>query len=217
MTSPRGDTARTLCLFGGAFNPPHLTHARVVRAALDQLDPDELVVLPSGQHPHKQDTGMAPAEVRLELCQLAFAGIDRVRVDDWEIRQPGLSYTVETVRHFRECTPGESRPYWIIGSDNLALLPTWHRSAELLELAILVTCPRADHPVTAELVDELGIGEAQKDEIMAHVLQIEPDAVSASAIRDALVTGASTEPWLHPEVAARIRALGLYGAKATDA
>jgi len=201
-----------ICLFGGAFNPPHRTHERVIRAALDQLPIERLVVLPCGSHPHKRDTGLAPAEERLELCRLAFAGIPGVEVDDWETRQPGLSYTVETVAHFREYATGGERPYWIIGADNLKILPSWHQPHELLRLAILVTCPRMGYPVDDEMLADLDLTEAERREILAHVLDVDPDAVSASELRRCLRDGDDATALLHPDVERRIRELDLYGA-----
>jgi len=199
-----------LCLFGGAFNPPHRTHERVIRAALAQLPVERLLVLPSGQHPLKLDDDMAPATARLELARIAFAGIAGVEVDDWETRQSGQSYTVETLLHFREYGGGVRRPYWILGSDNLEILPSWHRYREFLELAVPVTCPRAGHPVDAESLARLGLEARQRDEILAHVLRMPSDDVSASEIRTCLRRGESAARWLQPVVEQRIALLGLF-------
>ncbi len=202
-----------VCLFGGAFNPPHRTHERVIRAALAQLPIEEVVVLPCGSHPHKEDGGLAPAPARVELCHLAFDGIPGVRVDDWETRQTGLSYTVETVRYFREYVTAGERPYWIIGADNLTILPSWHRHHELLELAILVTCPRMGYPVDDKMLAEFDLNEAERAEILGHVLQVEADDVSASDLRQRLREHGDTSALLHPAVEQRIRELGLYQAE----
>lgn len=201
----------TLCLFGGAFNPPHRTHERVARAALARLPIDLLVILPTGHHPLKPERELAPAAARVELCRLAFGGIPRVRVDDWETRQPGPSYSVDTLRHYREYSAPGSRPYWIVGSDNLALLPQWHRYHEFLAMAVLVTVPRLGHPVSEHALAQLDLTRAEREEILAHVLAVEPDDVSASAIRARLRDGDPTDAWLDPAVARRIRELGLYG------
>lgn len=203
----------TLCLFGGAFNPPHLTHERIIRAALEQLPIDRVVVLPAGQHPLKNPTDMPPAQTRLELCQLAFEHLDRVEVNDWEVRREQRSYTVETLLHFREYVTGGERPYWIVGSDNLKILPSWHRHHELMDLAVLVTCPRMGHPVDASTFAATGLAEHQVNELRANVLAVEPDDVSASEIREYLRLGQSSSPWLRPAVEQRIRALRLYGAE----
>lgn len=207
----------SLCLFGGAFNPPHLTHERVIRAALAQLPVERVVVLPTGRHPLKDAGELAPAEARLELCRLAFGDLEgAVEVDDWELRQSGPSYTVDTLHHFREYAAGGARPYWIIGSDNLKILPSWHRHRELCELAVIVTCPRMGHPVDATSLLDLDLEPRARDEILEHVLQMEPDDVSASQIRACLREHRSASQWLRPAVERRIHELGLYETLPTD-
>ena len=199
-----------LCLFGGAFNPPHRTHERVIRAALEQLPVDRVVVLPTGQHPLKSPAEMAPAAARVELARVAFASLPAVTVDDWETRQEGRSYTVDTLRHFREYEGRSGRPYWILGSDNLKILTSWHRYRDVLELATIVTCPRMGYPVDASTLDALALSETQRQEILDHVLDVEPDDVAATEIRAAIRAGRDTSTWLRSEVRERIDDLALY-------
>jgi len=199
-----------LCLFGGAFDPPHRTHLRIVQAALAQLPVERLVVVPTGAHPHKGHCGLAPAPTRLELCQLAFGQVDRVEISDFEVRRERASYTVETLEHFREYVTAGERPYWIIGSDNLAVLPTWHRHRDVLRLAVLVTFPRVGFAVTEQLLSGLDLSDAQRAEIAAHVLNTSPDNVSSSEIRRRIGAGLATDDLLPPAVARRIQELGLY-------
>ena len=65
-----------LCLFGGAFSPPHRTHRRVVEAALERLSPDRLLIAPCRDHPIKGATDMPTAEHRLAMCRINFADLD---------------------------------------------------------------------------------------------------------------------------------------------
>jgi len=199
-----------LCLFGGAFDPPHRTHLRIVAAALAQLPVERLVVVPTGEHPHKGNCGMASAADRLELCQLAFGGLDRVEISDFEVRRNRASYTVETLEYFREYVTAGERPYWIIGADNLAILPTWHRHRDVLRLAVLVTFPRLGFAVTEQLLNGLDLSDAQRAEITTHVLETAADNVSSSEIRRRIGAGIDADELLPPAVAQRIRELGLY-------
>ncbi len=208
MTAAHDATA-DVCLFGGSFDPPHRTHTRLARAVLDQLPVREVIVLPSGVHPLKQGK-VTPAHRRVELCRLAFATEPRVRVDDWDARRTTPCYTVETLEHFREYVTHGRRPYWLVGSDNLAILPQWHRYRDLVRLAVLVTFPRHGHPVTAEFLDRLALPLATRDELRAHVLDVEPDAVSATEVRVRLLRGEPADHLLEPAVAQRIAADGLY-------
>lgn len=184
-----------LALFGGAFNPPHLTHRRIVTAAKEQLPVERVVILPAGVHPHKQDPEheMAPAAARLELCQLAFGDIPYVTIDDRELRREGLSYTVDTLTELRNENP-DATLYWLIGSDNVPLLHTWRQPARILELATLVIYPRKGFEAAGP-----GI-----------TLDVTPDDVSASAIRKALRSGRRPAE-VDSRVLERIQQLRLYG------
>lgn len=208
MTAAPGSAG--LALFGGAFNPPHRTHRRIAEAALQQLPVSELRVLPAGDHPHKQKGDVAPAADRLALCQLAFAGLPGVVVDDRELRRPGRSYTVTTLEEFAAAQPG--RPLWfVIGADNLTLLPTWHRHHRLLELARIATFPRLGAAVEAADLAALDLTAAEREQLLAHRLQMTADAVAAADLRRRLRAGERDLPELLPSVEARIRSAHLYG------
>ncbi len=196
-----------LALVGGAFNPPHLTHRKIIAAAKELLPVDKVVILPTGAHPHKQEPGheMASAAARLELCHLAFGDIPRVVIDDREMRREGLSYTVDTLQEIHDENP-EAALFWIIGSDNLPLLPTWRRPERILSLATLVIYPRKGHAASP---GDLLPGRALPEGAVL-TLDVTPDDVSATAIRNALRSG--REPaGLDPRVLDRIHQLGLYG------
>lgn len=189
-------------LFGGAFNPPHRAHASIARTALEQLPIQLLLVVPSGRHPFKTEGDLAPAAARLELCRLAFENLDpRIRVDDREVRRPGPAYTIDTVE---EVAAEHGEPPWLlIGADNVSELPTWRRWQDLMRQARLAVFPRPGHPIDPEAIDRLGAREVR-------VLELTPDPVSASEIRNRVRRGESIEGLVAPTVAARIRELGLF-------
>ena len=173
-------------MLGGSFNPPHESHRRIAAQALDQLPIQRLLAIPSGDHPHKQGRDMAPAEHRLEMAKLAFAGLEHVTVDDRELRRTGRSFTVDTLEELRAEHP-ERRLYFLIGSDNLPLLPTWHQHHRMLELATFVTWPRAGHPVDPTGLARLDLDEAERASLLDHTLDLPADDVAASDLRARLL------------------------------
>lgn len=199
-----------LCLFGGAFNPPHRTHRRLAERVATALAVDAVVVLPSGDHPHKTAAGLAPAAHRLAMCQAAFAGLDRLRVDDREMRRDGPCYSIDTVREFRAELGPEPPLYWLIGSDNLPTLPRWHDHHALLAEAIFVTFPRAGHPVHPLMFDGADLTPVERCHLLDHLLDDAPDEVSATAIRTALRDGADQVPGMLTDVAEYIATHALY-------
>jgi nicotinate-nucleotide adenylyltransferase len=92
-------------LFGGTFNPIHVGHLAVARAALDSLDLSGVVFIPAGDPPHKGAHDVASAAHRLAMVRLAVAGKPHFSVSDFEAQQPARkSYTIDSVRH---CLAGE--------------------------------------------------------------------------------------------------------------
>jgi len=190
--------ASGIAVFGGAFDPPHRTHVRIARAALEQLPVDELHVVPAGDHPWK--TGAtAPGPERLELCRIAFRDVHGARVDDREVARGGASYTVETLEQLAVEHPG--RPLWlVIGSDNLPTFHLWRRADRILQLAHLAVFPRAGAAAQAA-------GTPQPERVLA----VQPDAVNATAIRMQLAQGGRGLAELDPLVEQRVVARRLYG------
>jgi nicotinate-nucleotide adenylyltransferase len=202
---------RGICLFGGSFNPPHRSHVRVARAALERLRPAALLVVPCGDHPLKDGGEFAPAADRLAMCRLAFAGIEGVRVEDLEIGRTGPSYTVDTVRALRARIGLDEPVFVLIGSDNLATLDQWHEHEALCELATLVTYPRLGHPIDEAALRGVGIRFLHKRRILDHALADLPaDDLNSTALRRRLRAGEPV-PELAEPVLGYIRKHGLYG------
>ena len=93
------------------------------RLGLDRLHVT-VVVAPG----HKE--AVAPAEYRLELARLAFAGLGTVEPELYE-------YTVDAL----EAHDYED-PVFLIGADELADFPTWKEPERVLELARLGVATR---------------------------------------------------------------------------
>ena len=63
-----------LLLYGGTFDPPHLGHMNNLRAAMELIAPDRVIVMPAGIPPHKAASS-TPAELRLAMCALSLIHI----------------------------------------------------------------------------------------------------------------------------------------------
>lgn len=129
-----------LGVFGGTFDPPHIGHRVVAQDVIEGLRLDRLLVVPAGRPPHRE--GVLDPESRLGLARTAFAGDDRIRVIDVEVRRPGPSYTVDTLEWVRaEYSPDEL--YLVIGADQLTAFGEWKNPERILELARLVVMARS--------------------------------------------------------------------------
>lgn len=185
-------------LFGGSFDPVHVGHLLVARAACEEFKLDRLFFIPAAQSPLKPERVPAPAELRLRMLRLALAGETKCEVDDQEIRRGGPSYTIDTVRTYRERHPTAAL-FYIIGADHVPLLPKWRSADELAALVEFLVVPRpGDPPVSA------------KPPFRVQNLVGTPFAVSSSQIRARVKAGQSIQHLVPPAVGEAIRNSGLY-------
>lgn len=133
---------RRLGLFGGSFNPIHVCHLTVARQARDLLQLDRVLFIPTGDPPHKSDRSLAPAEDRYEMVRLAIADDPWFDLSDVELRRPGKSYTIDTIRELRSRYGPETTFFFLIGLDAFLDLPTWREPAALLRACRLVVISR---------------------------------------------------------------------------
>lgn len=129
-------------VYGGAFDPPHLAHAALARAAMEQLKLDRLLVVPTGHAWHK-DRALSAADHRLAMAQLAMGAIPGVVIDDRELRRSGASYTFDTLTELQAEQPGAAW-FLLIGEDQLSAFCRWHRWRDILLIADLVVARRGD-------------------------------------------------------------------------
>ena len=100
-----------ILLFGGTFDPPHNGHMNNLRAAMDCVQPDKVIVMPAGIPPHKKASG-TEAALRLAMCECFTALSPKVEVSDWEVRQGGRNYSVNTVEMLRDRYPNDRLYIW---------------------------------------------------------------------------------------------------------
>ena len=147
-------------VFGGAFDPPHNTHAALIELALAQLQLDQLRVIPTGQAWHKARP-LSPAADRLAMAGLAFSTLPGVVVDARETQRAGPSYTVDTLRELQQENP-DAELVLLIGGDQARALPTWHRWQEILRYATICVADRADQTGARGTFDPLNQANAVK-------------------------------------------------------
>ena len=130
-------------VFGGSFDPVHNGHVNLVKQIYDSVPLDEIIIMPARVSPFKQDTVPTSESQRLEMCRLAFEGMDYVTVSDYEISRPEVSYTVNTIRHLREVYPGDEL-FFIMGSDMLLSFEKWYKYEEILSMCTVIAASRED-------------------------------------------------------------------------
>ena len=183
-----------LGILGGAFDPPHVGHVALGRAAIDELDLERLLVLVVADPGHKKT--IASAAARLELTRLAFEDVPVVEVE--------LDPHARTVDSLEAREPREA--VLIIGGDQLADFWQWKRPKRVLELARLGVAMRPGVP--DDRVHEAHARLPLPDRIS--YFHLEPVPVSSSLVRQRVARGDSINDLVPPKVAEAIRRLGLY-------
>ena len=185
-------------LFGGSFNPVHVGHLLLARAALEELALTRLYFIPAAQSPFKPGTALALPAERLRMLRLALAGCTRCAVDEQEIARGGVSYSIDTVRAYAACL-SRKELWYFIGADHARLLPKWRAADELARLVQFAIIPRPGE-VAAELPAPFR-GKALPGWAVD---------VSASRIRDRIRAGMPIDGLVPPAVAEAIRNNRLY-------
>jgi nicotinate-nucleotide adenylyltransferase len=129
---------RRLGLFGGTFDPPHIGHVAALEAAAATGRFDAIEVTVAGD-PYFKLADVDPADVRLAMAHAAFDELPLVTVSDREIRRPGPSYTIDTVR---ELLADADALDLIVGADLAPQLDQWHEAEALRELVEVAIVPR---------------------------------------------------------------------------
>jgi nicotinate-nucleotide adenylyltransferase len=132
-------------IYGGTFDPVHVGHLVLAEQCREQCRLDEVWFVPAGRPPHKTDAAITPARQRLEMLELALAGHDRFRIHRFEVERSGPSFTVETLQHVHEETPGCDW-FLLLGADSVRDFPTWREPDRIAELATIVAVNRGDRP-----------------------------------------------------------------------
>jgi len=188
-----------LALFGGAFDPVHMGHLMVARYALKQVGLDRILFIPSAQSPLKKSAPLVSDDERVEMLELATSGEQRFRVDTFEVEEGGVSYSIETVKHFRAAYPNADL-FWMIGADQFEQLDNWRDIDTLAGHLTFLVFGRTGSSLEPKVIEGL-----EYFEVDAPLMD-----TSSSQIRELCKNGGSIEGMVSEEVEAFISERGLY-------
>ncbi len=193
------DHSKRIALYGGAFDPVHNAHLEIARRALQQAELDEVVFIPSAQSPLKAHGPQVGDAHRLQMLDLATAGEVRFRVDRFELEKGGVSYSLDTARHFQRVQPAAALD-WIIGADQFEQLADWRQIEALAGIVRFLVFARPGYRMAVPSIAGL------------RFLQLSAPlmAESSSEIRQRVAGGQSISSFVPPAVEAFILAHGLY-------
>jgi nicotinate-nucleotide adenylyltransferase len=185
---------------GGSFDPVHFGHLIAAQDVLEQFHLDRLFLVPAAQAPLKPKDVQSSIEDRLAMLRLATEWDRRLEISDYELRKGGISYTVDSVRHFKAQFPDDDL-FWIIGGDQLPLLHKWKDIAELVQQVEFIFLERPKHPVKPHVeIDGLHLHRCD-----GHLIEI-----SSSQLRQRVKDGLSLHYFCPQKVIAYIESRQLY-------
>ncbi len=129
-------------ILGGSFNPIHNGHLYISQIAMEQLNLDKVIFIPTGNSPHKDSRFLASKEHRFNMTKLAIGNNSEFEVSDIEVSNENISYTVDTLKKLKKTFSEEVEFYFITGFDTIEQLGTWKNPKELGMVATMVAVTR---------------------------------------------------------------------------
>ena len=192
-------------LLGGTFDPVHIGHLIGAQAAADQIGLDQVLFVPAANPPHKSTVPISEAEHRVAMLKLAVADNGRFAIYLDEIERGGSSYTIDTIRRFRQTLAPQDELFFILGADNLAEFTTWKDWRAICRESRLISLKREGFSAVDYSIPE----PLQQVEILWVDMPL--IGISSTDIRSRIVAGTSTRYWVPQAVAEYIETHSLYG------
>ena len=178
----------------------HFGHLLAAQDVYEQYKFDRLFLVPAAQAPLKPQEVQSSLADRLAMLHAAIEWDQRFEVSDLELRRGGVSYTIDSVRHFRMEFPGDQL-FWIIGGDQLPQMNRWKDIGELARMVEFIFLERPGHPAK-HTPDVPGLRLHRCD---GHLIEI-----SSSELRQRVRRGLSLHYFCPQKVIAYVEAHKLY-------
>lgn len=193
--------AKTI-VFGGSFDPVHVEHTNILKAAVRELCADKVIVVPTKNPPHKS-ASKTPFSDRAEMARIAFSTVSaNVIVDDIENRNDGVNYSSDNL-------PVLEKKYgkfvYVIGGDSLLALENWHEPEFIVRNFEIAVFDREGYQSAKDKAAELN----EKWNGKIRILEYVGNEVDSHTIRDRLMLKADVSG-LDENVGRYIKSRNLY-------
>lgn len=175
---------KRIVIFGGTFNPVHVEHVKTALAALKELEADKIIIVPTFMPPHKNVSPARSAD-RINMLKIAFRGVKKAEISDFEVQSGGKSYSYITAEHFRNLYP-DAELFMIVGGDMLTDFKTWKNPEKILDALNLAVVLREDYACDCQKEREYFKNTFGKD---FTVLEFTGKTVSSTEIRTNIAFG----------------------------
>lgn len=193
-------------IMGGTFDPVHYGHLVTAEQAHYQFKLDKVVFVPSGHPPHKVGKQITPAGHRHMMTVLATTSNPHFGVSSIEVDRVGPSYTIDTVRAFRDRYGDDASLYFITGADAILEMLEWKDSDDLLELCEFIAATRPGYVLHSDRIGQIFGDRANR----IHFFEVPALAISSTDIRERFRQGRPVRYLLPDIVVSYIERAELY-------
>lgn len=201
------ETTNRIGILGGTFDPVHMAHVALGRAAVTEAGLSKLIVMPAYIQPFKQGKRVTDDEHRLAMARLAFEEIENAEISTFETDRMRVSYTYDTLTELKKSYP-ENELFFITGTDSFVSVDTWYKGIDLLQnfsfiVSVRPGCREAE--LNAKILE-------YKEKYGTNIIKLTsamPD-ISSSMIREKYKEGESVTGLIPEKVERYIAEHGLY-------
>lgn len=138
-------------IIGGAFDPIHLGHTKIMAAAIDQLELDRLLIIPTKNNPWKEKA-VASDKQRIDMIRIAIRDMTKAVVDTTEIDmdEHKKNYTIDTIELLKNKYYNDEL-FYIVGMDQAVLFDKWKKAKKISKMVSLVTFARTGYQVNENI------------------------------------------------------------------
>jgi len=134
-------------ILGGTFNPLPAGHLVLAEEAREKLNLDKERLVPAYVPPHKKEEDLAEPNDRFKMVELAIRGNPNFEVSSVEIDAKTTSYSVETLKAFRQKYGEDARLFFLTGADSLGELYTWKEIHQIFKLSNFIVTNRPGYDI----------------------------------------------------------------------
>ena len=198
---------RRIGIMGGTFDPIHYGHLVAANTARFEFGMEAVVLVPSGRPPHKEERIISDPEHRYRMALLATFSNPHFLVSRVEIDREGFSYTIDTVKHFKDIFSSEMALFFITGADAVLEIMTWKNVHELVTYCSFVAVSRPGFNLM-----HLNLSNEVDEKLLAktRLLEIPALAISSTDIRNRVVQKKPIQYLLPEKVEEYIKVFEVY-------
>ena len=134
-------------ILGGTFNPIHVGHLVLAEEAREKLNLDKVIFVPAYIPPHKKEEALAEPNDRFKMVELALRGNSDFEVSSFEIDSKTTSYSVETLKAFKQKYGEEAKLFFITGADSLGEIYSWKEIDQIFKLSHFIVANRPGYDI----------------------------------------------------------------------